>query len=172
MQPHPNIHEPPTQNVVNEGQEQVPSIHIDLEHQCWGQLVRSHVNRWPNTSPKRIYESSRSDDLHHKHPTSQTNLKVTYNDIPNAIYESNVVVVLPAENHLVILVVDSPSPTHNKTIDRENPSHGEASTRKEFQEKEVTSTSHTESSMPKPIVSAKDIFPKIAAHSVKFAYRF
>jgi hypothetical protein len=60
--------------------------------------------------------------------------------------QPNVVVFLPNENNPTILVVDSPSLAHNKPIDLEHPSHGEAYSRRNFKEREAISTSQTGSS--------------------------
>lgn len=172
MQSHPNIHEIPIQNVSNGGWEQAPSHHTFLEHQGWGQLVRTPVNQWSNTSPKSQSESSHLENIQHKSPAPKTILKVAHAAIPNAIFATNVVVVPPTENHQSILDVDSPSPTHNKPIDLEHSSHKDMYVGKKIKGKETTSGAHLESLAVRITIIDEDIFPEIAMHSTKFSYRF
>lgn len=172
MHPYLNIHEILVENTTNDGQEQVPSNDTSLEHQGWGQLVKTHVNQWPNTSPKSQSESCHLDDPHHKWPTHDLNLKVSPLFIPNFVSSTNVIVFPPTKNHLTILVVDSPSPAHNKPIDLEHPSHEETFVEKKLKEKEVFSVAHSKSSTSRPAITDEYLFTDIATHSVQFSYIF
>lgn len=70
--------------------------------------MRDPENGWPDVSFENQYESSYSHDLHNKRHTLDSNMKIFHPLIPNAISATNVIVVLPAENHQAILVVDGP----------------------------------------------------------------
>lgn len=116
LQPHPSVYEILRQNAINDGREQVPSNHSNLEHQGWGQIVRILVNRCPYISLERRSRSSLLDDLHHKRPILETHLKVSHSTIPNAIFATNVVVVLLLKIIQPSLLTVHPHPTTSQLI--------------------------------------------------------
>lgn len=160
LQPHPNIHEIPAQN-VNDGWNVVPSDHPN-ENLGWGQLINPPIENIPSHSSS---ESPHSRDLSHKWPTPNVNLKIASIVLPNVV-STNVVRIVKHVGHVSAHVVDRP----DKHLYHDHRALEKMQTENNAKDELVVVP--FEFASIRQNITDQDLFPKIAAHCLQFTYKF